>query len=67
MPRWIWQHPQWPQFTWQAELLAPQLRQVTLAQGALLGRAQGSEPGLQAEFCLNTLLQNIVNSSAIEG
>lgn len=67
MPHWIWQHPQWPRLGWQSEVLAPQLRQVTLAQGALLGRARGSAPALQAEFSLDALLQNIVDSSAIEG
>ena len=67
MPRWIWQHPQWPQFHWQADTLAPLLRQVALAQGALLGRTRSSEADLQAEFNLDTLLQNIVDSSAIEG
>jgi Fic family protein len=67
MTLWIWQHPQWPGFGWQAETLAPLLRQITLAQGTLLGRARGSEPSLQAEFSLDAMLQNIVNSSAIEG
>lgn len=67
MLRWIWQHPDWPHFTWQAEALAPLLRQVTLAQGALLGRALGSELELRAEFTLDALLQNIIDSSAIEG
>ena len=67
MPHWIWQHPQWPHFSWQVESLAPLLRELTLAQGALLGRARGSDPALQAEFSLDALLQNIVNSSAIDG
>ncbi|MBI3522988.1 MAG: Fic family protein [Betaproteobacteria bacterium] len=67
MSHWIWQHPQWPHFGWQAETLAPLLRQITLAQGALVGRASGSASVLQAEFSLDALLQNIVNSSAIEG
>jgi Fic family protein len=67
MPVWIWQHPQWPQFHWQADALAPLLRETTFAQGALLGRARGSAPALQAEFSLDAMLQNIVNSSAIEG
>lgn len=67
MSHWIWQHPQWPQFGWQTETLTPLLRQVTLAQGMLLGRARSSEPILQAKFSLDALLQNIVNSSAIEG
>lgn len=67
MARWIWQHPRWPQFGWQAETLATLLRQVALAQGALLGRTRGSDTALQAEFNLDTLLQNIIDSSAIEG
>jgi Fic family protein len=65
MPRWIWQHADWPHFTWQANTLAPLLRQITLAQGALLGRAQGA--GLDEGFTLDAMLQNIINSSAIEG
>ncbi len=67
MPYWIWQHPQWPQFGWQVGTLAPLLRQVTLAQGALLGRTRSADAALQAEFSLDALLQNVVDSSAIEG
>lgn len=67
MSSWIWQHPAWPAFTWQAETLAPLLRRVTLAQGALLGRARGSEPELHTRFSLDALLQNLIDSSAIEG
>lgn len=67
MADWIWQHPHWPQFRWQAEALAPLLRQITAAQGRLLGRAQGGGEVLRAEFNLDTLLQNIIDSSAIEG
>ncbi len=66
-PRWIWQHPQWPRFTWQADMLAPLLRRARLAQGELLGRARGSDTALRAEFSLDALLRNIVTSSAIEG
>lgn len=67
MPHWIWQHPDWPRFGWQAEKLAPLLRQVAIAQGRLLGRTHAGDETLQAEFSLDALLQNIVNSSAIEG
>lgn len=45
----------------------PLLRQVTLAQGVLFGRALCSEPELRAAFTLDALLQNIIDSSAIEG
>ena len=67
MPHWIWQHLDWPRFGWQAETLAPLLRQVAIAQGRLLGRTHAGDETLQAEFSLDALLQNIVNSSAIEG
>lgn len=67
MSHWIWQHPDWPHFGWQAETLAPLLRQVALAQGRLLGRTRTGDQTLQAEFSLDALLQNIVNSGAIEG
>lgn len=67
MHRWIWQHPDWPHFGWQAETLAPLLRQTAIAQGRLLGRTRTGDEALQAEFSLDALLQNIVNSGAIEG
>jgi len=65
--RWIWQQPDWPHFRWQAERLAPLLRDCAQAQGRLLGMAgaAGDEFGAQGE--LDALLQNIVTSSAIEG
>ena len=66
-PRWIWQKPHWPHFRWQAETLAPLLRDCQHAQGRLLGMAGAvaGEPRAQDE--LDTLLQNIITSSAIEG
>ncbi len=67
MPHWIWQQPDWPRFGWQAETLGPLLRQTAIAQGRLLGRTHAGDQTLQAEFSLDALLQNIVNSSAIEG
>jgi Fic family protein len=66
-PRWIWQQPDWPHFHWQAETLAPLLRDCQLAQGRLLGMAGAVAGEAQAQDELDTLLQNIVTSSAIEG
>lgn len=34
---WIWQQPNWPHFSWQADALAPLLRACSQAQGRLLG------------------------------
>ncbi|KGK81657.1 cell division protein Fic [Stutzerimonas degradans] len=66
-PLWIWQQPDWPQFSWQAEALAPLLRACGQAQGRLLGMlgAVGSDTEVQSS--LDAMLQNIVTSSAIEG
>lgn len=67
MSDWIWQQPNWPHFTWQAERLAALLRACSQAQGQLLGMigAAGANASTQTE--LDALLENIITSSAIEG
>ena len=64
---WIWQQPDWPAFTWQEKDLMQLLRTCNRAQGQLLGMSAtvGDFTGLQNT--LDTLLRNIVTSSAIEG
>ncbi|WP_339100990.1 Fic family protein [Pseudomonas atacamensis] len=64
---WIWQQPDWPDFNWQAERLAPLLRECVQMQGRLLGVAGSVGDSMSAQSELNALLQNIVTSSAIEG
>ncbi|WP_434560716.1 Fic family protein [Pseudomonas sp. Z4-20] len=66
-PYWIWQHPDWPNFRWQSEALAPLLRVCVQAQGQLLGMTGAVTASLSAQNELDALLQNIVTSSAIEG
>ena len=66
-PLWIWQQPDWPNFTWQADPLAPLLRACTQAQGRLLGMLGAVGSDTEAQSSLDALLQNIVTSSAIEG
>ncbi len=66
-PRWIWQLPVWPLFTWQADQLAPVLRACTQAQGRLMGMLGAVGRDTEARSSLDALLQNIVTSSAIEG
>lgn len=61
---WIWQHQEWPHFYWQDAVLLPRLREVQHQRSFLLGRA-----GLQLDEegqTLDTLLTNILSSSAIE-
>ncbi|TDK53250.1 Fic family protein [Pseudomonas moraviensis] len=64
---WIWQQLDWPDFNWQAERLAPLLRECVQTQGRLLGMAGSVGDSMSAQSELDALLQNIVTSSAIEG
>ena len=64
---WIWQQDSWPNFTWNSQALAPLLREVTQLQGILLGKAGAIPEHSSTESNLDALLQNIIQSSAIEG
>lgn len=66
-PLWIWQQPAWPRFTWQNEAIAPTLRNCIDMQGRLLGKIGSVDALSECQNILDTLLQNIVTSSAIEG
>jgi Fic family protein len=61
--RWIWQSPSWTDFQWQDELILPRLRDTRLKLGVLLGKASLDK---STEQSLDTLLANIIASSAIE-
>jgi len=61
---WIWQQPDWPRFRWQDEKILPRLRQLQQQRGVLLGRASVQDNSEQQT--LDTLLSNILSSSAIE-
>lgn len=64
---WIWQQADWPHFRWQEERIQPLLRQVRFRQGILSGKAGTVNDDHSLEGALDTLLQNIISSSAIEG
>jgi Fic family protein len=66
-PIWIWQHPGWPHFDWNAELIAPLLRACAQAQGRLLGVTSVVDSDTDTLNRLNAMLENIITSSAIEG
>ncbi|MCH1921067.1 Fic family protein [Shewanella sp. A3A] len=63
---WIWQQTDWPSFFWKKDVVEPLLRRVRLNQGVLLGKT-GLQLQDSSETMLDTLLANIVHSSAIEG
>lgn len=66
-PEWIWQHPQWPTFHWQADQLGELLRQCLNQQGQLAGKMSALSDEQRRQHMLDALLQNIITSSAIEG
>jgi len=69
---WIWQQPDWPgrqqnaspAFRYDHAALTPKLRELHFLQGVLLGK-MGVQDNSQAT--LDTMLANILTSSAIEG
>ncbi|MBS4686817.1 Fic family protein [Aeromonas sobria] len=63
-PFWIWQQADWPHFRWRDSEILPRLRQVQRRLGILLG--SHSRLG-NSDQTLDTLLANIIASSAIEG
>lgn len=64
--RWIWQQPDWPDFHWNEEQILPLLRQIRLSQGLLIGKSGSIDENHSLEAVLDTLIQNIISSSAIE-
>ena len=63
-PFWIWQQADWPHFRWRDSEILPRLRQVQRRQGILIGsHSRLGNPDQK----LDTLLANIISSSAIEG
>lgn len=63
----IWQQEQWPNWTWDAHTLAPLQASVAHKQGRLLGKMEGLGFDLRNEAHLQTLTEDVVKSSAIEG
>jgi Fic family protein len=63
----IHQLADWPNFTWDDELLASQLAAVRHRQGRLLGRMEAMGFSLRTEAVLQTLTLDVLKSSEIEG
>lgn len=63
-PFWIWQQADWPHFRWQDSEVLPRLRHAQRRLGMLIG--SHSRLG-NSDQTLDTLLANIISSSAIEG
>ena len=67
MNRWIHEHHNWTNFTWDAVSLTSKLADIRYRQGLLLGRMSSLGFELKREANLNVLTKDVVTSSAIEG
>src|SRR5436309_7807056 len=67
MPTYIHQLPDWPNFTWDDKALASLLAKVRNHQGRFVGRMEALGFPLRSEAILQTLTQDVVKSSEIEG
>lgn len=63
----IWQGAIWPDFTWDERHIAGLVTQVSREQGRLLGKMEALGFELRSEAHLQTLTQDVVKSSEIEG
>jgi Fic family protein len=67
MQRYIHQLPDWPNFSWDAEVLLPILSQVHRQQGILAGKMSALGFDLKQEALLETLTLDVIKSTEIEG
>lgn len=63
----IYEQNGWPNFVWDQQKLAEKLVLVSRRQGWLLGRMEGLGLTLRNEAVLQTLTQDVIKSSEIEG
>ena len=67
MPTYIHELSDWPKFTWSHEQIADQLAAVSRHQGRLIGRMEALGFPLRAEAVLQSLTEEVIKSSEIEG
>jgi Fic family protein len=67
MTTYIWQYPDWPNWRYDMTRLAVPLAMVRHDQGRLLGRMETLGFTLRDEAWLQTLTQDVVKTSEIEG
>ncbi len=63
----IHERKEWPEFKWDQAKLAPLLAEVRHLQGRLLGRMEALGFQLREEATLQTLTQDVIKTSEIEG
>ncbi len=65
--KYIYEHKDWPDFTWDSVVLNSKLEQVRLMQGRLFGKMEALGFTLREEAVLQTLTEDVLKTSEIEG
>jgi Fic family protein len=63
----IYEHKKWPHFHWETDKLSNLLIQIRYRQGRLIGNMEALGFSLREEAMLQTLTQEVIKSSEIEG
>jgi Fic family protein len=66
-PIYIWQHPTWPEFTWDNSRLINLLSEVRNLEGRIGGLMSGLGFEIQNKTSLDMMTEEVVRSSEIEG
>lgn len=64
---WIYEHKEWPNFTWDTGVVTTILADIRYRQGCLLGKMDHIGFDLKNEASIRILTEDVVKSSAIEG
>ncbi len=67
MAKYIYEYSNWPNFTWDDAVVYPLLSEVRFLQGQVLGKTQSLGFSLQEQTALNTITDDVIKSSEIEG
>ncbi|MBT7095499.1 MAG: DUF4172 domain-containing protein, partial [Bacteroidetes bacterium] len=67
MTMYLHQNKDWPNFKWDNDTLLPYVSKVRDLQGRLIGRMEGIGFELREEAVLETITEDVVKSSEIEG
>ena len=67
MAKYIYEYSNWTNFTWDDAVIYPLLSEVRFMQGQVLGKIQSLGFSLQEQTALNTITDDVIKSSEIEG
>ncbi len=65
--KYIYEYSNWPHFSWNEKQVYPLLSEIRFLQGNILGKVKSLGFSLQEQTVLNTITDDVIKSSEIEG